>query len=133
LRQAGQETGRDIRAIEKFGLYYVSLNPRLANARQLREFAVRAVERVPKTDHRVKYDHLFVPGDPENKAFWSQALPVAERLVNTFVLLTEDPTASHRSTSPRAPARPRTKTHVGVCEITIEAQWSEGSDANAIF
>lgn len=90
LRQAGQERSRDIRAIEKLGLYYVALNPRLANARQLREFAVRAVERVPKTDSRVKYDHLFVPGDPENKAFWVQASPVAERLVNAFVVLAGD-------------------------------------------
>ena len=88
MRQAGAEAGRDIRAIEKLGLYYVALNPRLANARQLREFAVRAVERVPRTDDRVKYDHLFVPGDPENKAFWVQAQPVAERLVDSYVTLT---------------------------------------------
>ena len=108
LRQAGQERDRDIRAIEKLGLYYVALNERLANARQLREFAVRAVERVPKTDSRVKYDHLFVPGDPENKAFWVQASPVAERLVNTFVVLTEDPVTSRRSVPLRAPARPQT-------------------------
>ena len=90
LRQAGAEAGRDIRAIEKLGLYYVALNERLANARQLREFAVRAVERVPKTDHRVKYDHLFVPGDPDNKTFWMQAQPVAERLVSAFVVLAGD-------------------------------------------
>ena len=90
LRQAGVEAGREIRAIEKFGLYYVALNPRFANARQLREFAVRAVERVPKSDDRVKYDHLFVPGDPENKAFWVQASPVADGLVNTFVILGGD-------------------------------------------
>jgi predicted ATPase len=108
LRQAGQERGRDIRAVEKLGLYYVALNERLFNARQLREFAVRAVERVPKTDSRVKYDHLFMPGDPENKAFWTQAQPVAERLVNTFVLLTEDPATSRRSAQPRAQTRPRT-------------------------
>lgn len=90
LRQAGWEAGREIRAVEKLGLYYVALNPRLANARQLREFAVRAVERVPKSDDRVKYDHLFIPGDPENKAFWVQALPGAEHLVNTFVTLARD-------------------------------------------
>jgi hypothetical protein len=100
LRQAGQEAGRDIRAIEKLGLYYVALNERLANARQFCEFAVRAVERVPKTDHRVKYDHLFVPGDPENKAFWAQALPVAERLVNSFVVLAGDRATSAAVTVP---------------------------------
>jgi predicted ATPase len=97
LRQAGAEAGRDIRAIEKLGLYYAALNPRLANARQLREFAVRAVERVPKTDHRVKYDHLFVPGDPENKSFWAQASPVAERLVNSFVVLAGDSVGASRT------------------------------------
>ncbi|HKX19651.1 MAG TPA: AAA family ATPase [bacterium] len=90
MRQAGAEAGRDIRAIEKLGLYYVALNPRLANARQLREFAVRAVERVPRTDDRIKYDHLFVPGDPENKTFWAQAQPVAERLASAFVVLAGD-------------------------------------------
>jgi predicted ATPase len=105
LRQAGQETERDIRAIEKLGLYYVALNPKLANARQLREFAVRAAERVPKTDHRVKYDHLFVPGDPENKAFWVQAAPVAERLVNSFVVLAGDAlTAAIADVSAAAPS-----------------------------
>jgi len=85
FRGAGAETGRDVRAVEKLALYFVARNPRLANARQLREFAVRAVERVPKGDDRLKYDHLFVPGDPENKAFWMETLPVAERLANTFV------------------------------------------------
>ena len=107
LRQAGQEAGREIRAVEKLGLYYVALNPRLANARQLREFAVRAVERVPKSDDRVKYDHLFTPGDPENKAFWVKAQPAAEGLVNTFVVLTEDrvrATPSRMSESTRLPA-----------------------------
>ena len=87
FRQAGQELSRDIRAVEKIGLYYVALSPRLGNARQLREFAVRAVERTPAGDDRVKYDHLFSPGDPENKAFWMRALPVAGDLVNKFVTL----------------------------------------------
>ena len=110
LRQAGQETGREIRAIEKLGLYYVALSPRLANARQLREFAVRAVERVPKTDDRVKYDHLFVPGDPENKAFWMQASPVAERLVNSFVILTGDRAELIRAQSSVVTAAPSSPT-----------------------
>jgi len=104
LRQAGTEAGRDIRAIEKLGLYYVALNPRLANARQLREFAARAVERVPKTDDRVKYDHLFVPGDPENKAFWVQAQSVAERLVGSFVVLAGDSVVPARGVTVSAPS-----------------------------
>ncbi len=56
----------------------------------MREFAVRAVERVPKSDDRVKYDHLFVSGDPENKAFWIQALPLAQCLANAFVIVSGD-------------------------------------------
>ncbi len=87
LRRAGSDAGRDIRAIEKLGLFCVALNPRLVNARQLREFAVRAVERVPAGDDRVKYDHLFAPGDPENKAFWVRAIPAASDFVNTFTVI----------------------------------------------
>ncbi len=87
FREVGKELNREIRSVEKFGLYYVALNPRLANARQLREFAFRAIEHLPPNDDRVKYDHLFSPGDPENKAFWLQAQPAAVGLVNSFVLL----------------------------------------------
>jgi pimeloyl-ACP methyl ester carboxylesterase len=87
FREAGKEFNREISSVEKLGLYYVALNPRLANARQLREFAVRAIERVPPNDDRVKYDHLFSAGDPENKAFWLQAQPTAPRLANSFAML----------------------------------------------
>ncbi|MFH1757215.1 MAG: hypothetical protein ABH969_04125 [Pseudomonadota bacterium] len=87
FREVGKEFNREIRSVEKLGLYYVALNPRLANARQLREFAVRAIEHVPPNDDRVKYDHLFSAGDPENKAFWLQAQPTAVGLVNSFAML----------------------------------------------
>ena len=87
FREVGKELNREIKSVEKFGLYYVALNPRLANARQLREFAVRAIERVPTNDDRVKYDHLFSPGDPENKHFWLQAQPTAAGLSNSFAML----------------------------------------------
>ncbi len=79
--------GQQIQGVEKLGLYYIALNSRLANARQLRELAVRAVERLPAGDDRVKYDHLFGAGDPENKAFWMQSLPAANDLANRFVTL----------------------------------------------
>jgi hypothetical protein len=85
--QAGTELGHDIQYVEKLGLYYVALNERLSNARQLREFAVRAVERVPRGDDRVKYDSLFVPGDPENKRFWQEVSSVAQELVNSYVTI----------------------------------------------
>ena len=72
---------------EKIGLFYVASNPDLANARQLREFAARAIERVPAGEDRVKYDHLFDDGDPENKSFWVQAQAPAGKLANKFVTL----------------------------------------------
>jgi pimeloyl-ACP methyl ester carboxylesterase len=87
FRQAGGEVGREIKEVEKLGLYYVALNSRLANARQLRELAVRTIERLPTGEDRVKYDHLFGAGDPENKAFWMQSLPAAGELTNRFVTL----------------------------------------------
>jgi pimeloyl-ACP methyl ester carboxylesterase len=85
--QAGREVDRVIKAVEKLALYYVALIPSLANPRQVREFAVRAVERLPSGEDRIKYDHLFNPGDPENKAFWVQASPVVEDLTDRFVTL----------------------------------------------
>ncbi len=87
FREVGREFNREINSVEKLGLYYVALNPRLANARQLREFSVRAIEQVPPNDDRVKYDHLFSAGDPENKAFWVQAQPTAADLMNSFTML----------------------------------------------
>jgi len=87
FRQAGRELGREIQAVEKLGLYYVALNSRLANARQLRELAVRAIERLPTGEDRVRYDHLFGAGDPENKAFWMQSLPATADLASKFVML----------------------------------------------
>jgi pimeloyl-ACP methyl ester carboxylesterase len=87
FRQAGREVGREVKEVEKLSLYYVALNSRLANARQLREVAVRTIERLPTSEDRIKYDHLFGAGDPENKAFWMQSLPAAADLANRFVTL----------------------------------------------
>ncbi len=86
---AGKEYGRDIHAVEKLGLYYVVLNSSLVNARQIREFAVRAVQRVPPGEDRLKYDNLFVAGDPENKRFWLEVNSVAGDLINKFVQITD--------------------------------------------
>jgi predicted AAA+ superfamily ATPase len=82
---AGRKYGREIQAVEKLGLYYVVLNTKLVNARQLGEFAVRAVQRVPPGEDRLKYDNLFIAGDPENKRFWLEVVSVANDLVNSFV------------------------------------------------
>ncbi|MCI0878569.1 MAG: tetratricopeptide repeat protein [Chloroflexi bacterium] len=85
FRQKGREAGKDVQSVEKLGLYYVALNPLLGNARQLREFVVRAVQRMPAGEDRIKYDHLFSAGDPENKAFWSEAVSIAGDLENRYV------------------------------------------------
>lgn len=87
LHAAGAAIGHDIQEVEKLGLYYIAVSDRLASARQLQEFAAAAVERVPRGDDRVKYDHLFVPGDPENKRFWMDVSNVARDLVNAYVSL----------------------------------------------
>lgn len=89
IRQLGREAERDIRAVEKLGLCYVALSSRLTNARQLREFAARAVQRIEAGEDRIKYDNLFSAGDPENKEFWLQAGPAAIELANRFVTLEE--------------------------------------------
>jgi pimeloyl-ACP methyl ester carboxylesterase len=87
FKQAGRELGREVKEVEKLSLYYVALNSRLANARQLHELAVRTIERLPAAEDRIKYDHLFGAGDPENKSFWMQSLPAAADLANRFVTL----------------------------------------------
>lgn len=87
LHAAGAAIGREIRLVEKLALYYIAVNDRLASARQLQEFAAAAAERVPRGDDRVKYDHLFVPGDPENKRFWIDVSNVASELINAYVTL----------------------------------------------
>ena len=71
--------------MEKLGLYFVAATPRLANARQLPEFAVRAVDRMPPGEDRIKYDHLFGARDQENKTFWAQSSTVAGALVNRYL------------------------------------------------
>ena len=73
--------------LQLLSLCYIALSPRLANARQLREFAARAVQRVQAGEDRVKYDDLFSAGDPENKEFWLQAGPAAGKLASRFVTL----------------------------------------------
>ena len=85
FKQAGMEAGKEVREVEKLGLYYVATTPALANARQLREFAVRTVQRMTTGEDRVKYDHMFGAGDPENKTFWAASAPVAGDLANRFL------------------------------------------------
>jgi TolB-like protein len=79
------DAGRPLAAVEKLALYYIAAAPHLANARQLRELAVRAVARASVSDDRIRYDDLFDSGDTENKRFWASVMPAAEQLAGAFV------------------------------------------------
>ena len=83
--QADREAGKEVQSVEKLGLYFVAATLCLANARQLPEFAVRALDRMRPGEHRIKYDHLFGAGTPENTTFWAQSSTVAGDLVNRYL------------------------------------------------
>jgi TolB-like protein len=100
MLNAAAEAGRPVVAIEKLALYYVAAAPHLGNARQLREFAVRAVARGSATNDRIRYDDLFDSGDAENKRFWSSVMPAAEEFENAFVRI--EGTDDRWATPPRA-------------------------------
>jgi len=85
IRLAAADRGRPIDAVDKLALYYLVTQASLANPRQLREAVVRGVGRVTATDDRLKYDHLFAAGDPQNKSFWLASEIAAERLANRYV------------------------------------------------
>jgi len=85
LSQTGKRMDREITEVEKMALCYVALSPRLSSARQLAEFAVRCVERLPPAEDRIRYDSLFDPGDPENKSFWMAAQGFSGDLANAFI------------------------------------------------
>ncbi|MCI4329673.1 MAG: hypothetical protein L3J80_02240, partial [Thermoplasmata archaeon] len=85
LGRAADEHHRRVHEIERLALYYVVSNPQIASPRQVRELAVRCVERLPPGEERVKYDHLFDPGDAENKEFWLRTRSSHASLVNSFV------------------------------------------------
>ncbi|HKW43459.1 MAG TPA: tetratricopeptide repeat protein [Thermoplasmata archaeon] len=89
FKVAAERLGRPISEIEKLALHYVVANPLLGSARQIREFTLRGVHRVPPGEDRVKYDHLFDPGDPVNKEFWNQARSKAPDLMGPFVQIEE--------------------------------------------
>ena len=89
LRAAAQRQQREVHEIERLALYYLGAVPELANARRLRDFTARCVERMPPGEERVKFDTLFDPGDPRNKEFWLWARSNTPGLANAFVPLVE--------------------------------------------
>ncbi|MBI2776692.1 MAG: hypothetical protein HYX57_05425 [Chloroflexi bacterium] len=103
MLNAASELDRPLSEVEKLALHYLAAAPHLANARQLREFAVRAVERGSARSDRIRYDDLFDSGDPENKRYWAGVMPHAEALVNSFVHVRD---ADARPPISRSSARP---------------------------
>lgn len=87
LRQAANAIGRDLTEVEKLALYYIALNNELDSARRLREFALRALGRMPAGEERLKFDHCFEPGDPLSKEFWVQVRSSSAKLINSFVMI----------------------------------------------
>ena len=88
LGRAGASRSRTIESVEKVALYYIALSPELANARQRTEFVARVVSRMPPGERRIKYDHLFDPGDADNKRFWLTASETNPELIDTYVTTT---------------------------------------------
>jgi predicted ATPase len=101
MLNAASDLDRSISGVEKLALHYLAAAPHLANARQLREFAVRAVERGSATSDRLRYDDLFASGDPENKSYWASVMPHAEALVGSFVHIRDVVTRPSGSSSAR--------------------------------
>lgn len=85
LLGAAAARGSQVRAVERGALYYVAVTPYLRNARQLAEFAARTAGRMPTGEDRVKFDHLFAAGDPENKRFWADVSRDAPGLLGDYL------------------------------------------------
>jgi hypothetical protein len=73
-----------LRHIERFALFYILVNDQLNTPRQIREIARAAIHRLELGDDRLKYDHLFAPGDRRNQSFWASHAEAAERLAGLF-------------------------------------------------
>ncbi len=89
LQQAGRDLGRPVDEVEKLGLFYVAVSHELSSARQIREFALRSLERRPVGEDRIKFDHLFAAGDPQSKEFWMRARSRAPTLINSYVRIAD--------------------------------------------
>jgi TolB-like protein/Tfp pilus assembly protein PilF len=85
LTQEGSDGGPAIREVEKLALFFLARTPSLANPRQLRDFLERGLHRLPPGEDRIRFDHLFDPGDPESKEFWVRARTESPELIDRFV------------------------------------------------
>lgn len=87
IRSAAGTEGHQIREVEKFALYYLATNLELQSARQLRAAAVAGARRIPRGEDRFRFDFLFAPGDPENKAFWYERPAARQALAGVFLTI----------------------------------------------
>ncbi|MCI4335997.1 MAG: tetratricopeptide repeat protein [Thermoplasmata archaeon] len=85
LRSAAADRTTGFGEIEKLALYYIATSTELENPRQLREFIVRCAGRVPLDEDRIRFDHLFAPGDPQSKEFWVRLKGTSPELIDRFV------------------------------------------------
>jgi predicted ATPase/class 3 adenylate cyclase len=85
LRDAAAEASQQVTAVEKMALFYLAAGPRPENPQKLRELCVRAAGRLLPGEARLRYDHLFSPGNPDNKTFWMQWQAHHHALADRFV------------------------------------------------
>lgn len=104
LMMSASAEGHRVREIEKLALYYIATQTAFASARQLRGLASQGAQRIPPGEDRVKYDHLFPPGDPENKGFWLRSEAARLRLGDRFLAI--DPGAQLEGGPTGAPSSP---------------------------
>jgi hypothetical protein len=78
----------EIHWVEKLALLYIALNPRLVSLRNVSQLALSCIGRIPREQDRVKYDHLFDPGDLDSKEFWQKWKD--KGLVGSFTLVEDD-------------------------------------------
>ncbi len=80
----------EINAVEKLALFYIAVYPQFTSARQISELVSRSIRRIPTGEDRIKYDHLFNPGELINKEFYQKAMSLDASLANSFILVEDD-------------------------------------------
>lgn len=113
LLLAAREEGRPVEEVEKLALYYLAVHPAYTSARQLRGRAADGAQRMPMTETRIRYDHLFPAGDPENKRFWTRLGSGRAGLEGSYVRLRPGPLGTEKPArrpeaigAPAPPSRP---------------------------
>ena len=77
-----------INFIEKFALFYLITSPEQSDPRQMEDFLHTAIKKVSLSEDRLKYDHLFNPGDLKNKEFWKNYETLGRQLSSTYIKIT---------------------------------------------